>query len=171
VSAGGAAVPLWLLWAEGVVSCRPLEQELAEDMAGSHLVSQCAHPHWAHLRGDKEKGAEAVSVHSAATRRGVRLLPSGGCGWQEGQSPDLAICMGRGRQCCLALTGTPFCSHSVGLRKALTRKGAQWMHSSRAGKALKDIAKFMGVCDDLVDAGSSSSMDPQAGGWSLSEGH
>lgn len=45
------------------------------------------------------------------------------------------------------------------------------MHSSRAGKALKDIAKFMGVCDDLVDAGSSSSMDPQAGGWSLSEGH
>lgn len=47
------------------------------------------------------------------------------------------------------------------------------MHSSIAGKAFKDIAKFMGVCDDLVNGGgsSSSSMDPRARGWSLSEGH
>lgn len=39
-----------------------------------------------------------MSVHRAATRREVSLLPSMGCGWQEGQSPELAIIMRRGRQ-------------------------------------------------------------------------
>lgn len=47
------------------------------------------------------------------------------------------------------------------------------MRSSTDGKAFKDLAQFVGVCDDLVNGGSSSnsSMDPWAGGWSLGEGH